>query len=79
MSIITQPESMLGTPRSPTAGIRLAPWLSRMAIVATACALSACALSPGMSYRAPAARDANARVSADASGAGGLDGVQNVS
>jgi len=79
MSIITQPESMLGTPRSSTAGIRRAPWLSRMAIVATACALSACALSPGMSYRAPAARDANARVSADASGAGGLDGVQNVS
>ncbi|WP_175698348.1 polysaccharide biosynthesis/export family protein [Burkholderia ambifaria] len=79
MSITTQPESTLGTPRSPTAGIRRAPWLSRMAIVATACALSACALSPGMSYRAPAARDANARVSADASGAGGLDGVQNVS
>ena len=79
MSITTQPESTLGTPRSPTAGIRRAPWLSRMAIVAAACALSACALSPGMSYREPAARDANARVSADASGAGGLDGVQNVS
>ena len=79
MSITTQPESMLGTPRSRTAGIRRAPWLSRMAIVAAACALSACALSPGMSYWAPAARDANARVSADASGAGGLDGVQNVS
>ncbi|RQR33533.1 MULTISPECIES: polysaccharide biosynthesis/export family protein [unclassified Burkholderia] len=78
MSITTQPESTLGTPRPRTAGIRRAPWLSRMAIVAAACALSACALSPGMTYRAPAERDANARVSADASGSGGLDGVQNV-
>ena len=53
--------------------------LSRVALAATVCALSACAFSPGMTYRPPAERDANARVSADASGAGGLDGVQNVS
>ncbi|WP_244100224.1 polysaccharide biosynthesis/export family protein, partial [Burkholderia anthina] len=32
-----------------------------------------------MTYLGPAERDANARVSADASGSGGLDGVQNVS
>ncbi|WP_175774684.1 polysaccharide biosynthesis/export family protein [Burkholderia anthina] len=79
MSTTTKKRSTPGTRRPQPAVIRRAPWLSRMAIIAAACALSACALSPGMTYREPAERDANARVSADASGAGGLDGVQNVS
>ncbi|MBN3841461.1 polysaccharide biosynthesis/export family protein [Burkholderia sp. Ac-20349] len=66
MSTTTQTISRLGSPR-------------RLAAAVTVCALSACAFAPGMTYHAPAERDANARVGGAASGAGGLDGVQNVS
>ncbi|CAB3749681.1 sugar transporter [Burkholderia sp. MSh2] len=66
MSTTTQKRTRLGSPRL-------------LAAAATVCALSACAFAPGMTYRAPAGRDANASVNVAASGAGGLDGVQNVS
>ncbi|WP_241289741.1 polysaccharide biosynthesis/export family protein [Burkholderia stabilis] len=79
MSTTTQQESTFGMARRRAAGVCRSPWLSRVALAAAVCALSACAFSPGMTYRAPADHDGNARVSADASGAGGLDGVQNVS
>lgn len=62
-----------------TAGPAHLPWRSRAAMALAALALSACAFAPGMTYQAPADSNANARVGADAAGAGGLDGVQNVS
>ncbi|AQQ24555.1 MULTISPECIES: polysaccharide biosynthesis/export family protein [Burkholderia cepacia complex] len=67
MSTTTQKKSRLGMPRL------------RVAMAATVCVLNACAFAPGMTYQAPAGRDANARVSVAATGSGGLDGVQNVS
>ncbi|HGL4261457.1 polysaccharide biosynthesis/export family protein [Burkholderia dolosa] len=81
MSITTHNKnSTHGMPRSRAhGGVRVAPWLSRAAMAAAVCALSACAFAPGMTYHPPAERDANARVSADAAGSGGLEGVQNVS
>ncbi|MGU7844069.1 polysaccharide biosynthesis/export family protein [Burkholderia sp. AW33-5] len=67
MSTTTQEKLRLGLP------------LLRMAMAMIVCTLSACAFAPGMTYQVQAERDANARVSVAASGAGGLDGIRNVS